>query len=247
MFVFSPMRWTSEHDILLLREVLLYEPYKHRKGSVERGKVWDLLAESLNKIKTTSFRVTGRSVRDHLKALLDNFKRKESEEERASGINPDESEADIALRDIMERFNEAEQESQQAAEKRLKNDDVQKAIEMRKRSMETFAETKDRTDETPVKRTRNNGSDTISYLKEKSQMEMEIREKELKVKEDERKEQKETMATLVSQQQAMLQHLTEQQNANVMCIQQQMQQQQQQMQQQQNLFLALFQTLQKKD
>ena len=104
------MRWTEEHDILLLREILLYEPYNQRKGSVERGKVWDLLAESLNKINNPLFRVTGRSIRDHLKTLIDNFKRKEREEEKASGINPDETELDIALRDIIDRFNEAETE-----------------------------------------------------------------------------------------------------------------------------------------
>ena len=106
-------------NILLLREILLYEPYNQRKGSVERGKVWDLLAESLNKINNPLFRVPGKSIRDHLKTLIDNFKRKEREEEKASGINPDETELDIALRDI-DRFNEAETEhSRQVTEKKL--------------------------------------------------------------------------------------------------------------------------------
>ena len=91
------MRRTEEHDILLLREILLYEPYNQRKGSVERGKVWDLLAESLNKINNPLFRVTGRSIRVHLKTLIDNFKRKEREEEKASGINPDETEQEALL------------------------------------------------------------------------------------------------------------------------------------------------------
>ena len=52
---------------------------------------------------------------------------------------------------------------------------------MRKRSMETLSESMERSppETTPAKKTRNNGSDTISYLKEKSSMELQLREKEL--------------------------------------------------------------------
>ena len=242
------MRWTEEHDILLLREILLYEPYNQRKGSVERGKVWDLLAESLNKINNPLFRVTGRSIRDHLKTLIDNFKRKQREEEKASGINPDETELDIALRDIIDRFNEAETEhSRQVTEKKVKQDnDVKKAMEMRKRSMETLSESMERSppETTPAKKTRNNGSDTISYLKEKSSMELQLREKELEEKQSERKENREMMRGLLEQQQAVMKHMSDQQTMNMAFIQQQMQQQQQQMQQQQNMFITFMQAMQ---
>ena len=42
------MMWTDAHDVLFVREVLLFEPYQHRKGSVERKQVWEQLAVSLN-------------------------------------------------------------------------------------------------------------------------------------------------------------------------------------------------------
>ena len=35
------MRWTNEHDVMFLRQVLVYEPWKHKCGSQERGKVWE--------------------------------------------------------------------------------------------------------------------------------------------------------------------------------------------------------------
>ena len=33
------MRWTNEHDVMFLREKLVYELWKHKYGSEERGKV----------------------------------------------------------------------------------------------------------------------------------------------------------------------------------------------------------------
>ena len=104
------MRWTAEHDTLFLRELLVHEPYQYRKGSAERGKLWEQLADALNRIPNIYFRVSQRSVRDHLKTLMDNYKRKVREEDRASGISPDESEIDVALADIIERFEQADEE-----------------------------------------------------------------------------------------------------------------------------------------
>ena len=75
LFYSQAMRWTDEHDILLLREVLLCEPYKHEHGSTERGRVWEQIAETLNQIQQPVFRVSQRSVRDHFKTLYDNYKK----------------------------------------------------------------------------------------------------------------------------------------------------------------------------
>ena len=247
---FSPMRWTEEHDIVFLRELLVHEPYKYRKGSTERGKVWDKLATALNKIEDPKFRVHGRSVRDHLKTLVDNFKRKNREEEKASGISPEESEVDTALSDIVERFEQAEEEHiSETSEKKAKIAmDMEKAQEMRKRSLETFAETNERNldIETP-KRSRNNGTDTIAYLKEKSAIEMEFRKEELEhtklvkqeelsLRRDEQKSFQEQMRAVQNQQQQIFSKMSEQQNTTTLLIQQQMQSQQQQ----QAALLALF-------
>ena len=87
------------------------------------------------------------------------------EEERASGIAPEETELDIALEDIIEKFIAAEEEHrQQTTDKKEKlESDSKKAAEMRKRSLETFTETQYRNvDGMPDKRARNNGSETLS-------------------------------------------------------------------------------------
>lgn len=210
----SPMRWTEEHDITFVREILLYEPYNYRKGSVERKGIWQQIADALNIIEEPSFRVNARSVRDHLNSLLEHFKKKINAEERASGISPEETELDIALQDIMERLDEAEEEqSKQTANKKAKQEgDMQKAKEMRKRSLETFSETKDRSmEENCSKRSRNNGSETIAYLKEKAAMEVQLRKEELQqkahLKEEElkvRKAEQQQQLMMFQQQQATL-------------------------------------------
>ena len=177
------MRWTYEHDVMLMREVLLHEPWMHRRGSPERGKVWDKIAESLNGLNTTMyFKVTQRSVRDRYNLLVENYKKKEREEARASGIDAEETELDQSVADAIERFREADENHQQESEEKKGKieADTKKAIEMRKRSLETFGETKERNgEEVKCKRARNSGSETIQYLREKSENELKLREEEL--------------------------------------------------------------------
>ena len=159
-FFSTQIRWAYAHDVLYVREVLLFEPYQHRKGSVEKKQVWEQLAVCLNASFDPIFRVNARSVRDHLNTILEKFKRKMNAEERASGSNPDETELDIALQDILERFKQIEEEqTKESDEKKAKTGgDMQKAVEMRQSSLETFSETKERSlEETPSKRARNNG------------------------------------------------------------------------------------------
>ena len=68
------MKWTDSHDTMLLREILLFEPWKYRHGSVERGNVWESIAEPLNQIKSPSFKVNQRSVRERYQLLETNLK-----------------------------------------------------------------------------------------------------------------------------------------------------------------------------
>ena len=101
------MRWTNEHDVTFLRDVLVHEPWKHKYGSQEQGKVWQKIVEflyGLNTVCELYCKVTQQSVRDRYKLLVDNFKKREREETAASGISPQEIESDIALADIIERF-----------------------------------------------------------------------------------------------------------------------------------------------
>jgi len=50
------MYWTKAHDTLLCREVLALEPYKHKKGSNEAGKIWTDIAQSLKNCQQLKFK-----------------------------------------------------------------------------------------------------------------------------------------------------------------------------------------------
>ena len=82
------MVWQDQHDLLLLREILAQEPWKFKQGSVERGKCWDLIADTLNTLEDTGFRVDKRSVRDRFGLLRSKYDKKIKDEEKASGISP---------------------------------------------------------------------------------------------------------------------------------------------------------------
>ena len=119
---------------MLLREILLYEPWVYKYKSEERGKVWALVAESLNKFKDYVFNVTGRSVRDRYISLEKDYKSKDNKERRASGIAPDElSEEEKAIEDIMSRFKESEAMAQKESNAKAKkaSQDATRGEEMR--------------------------------------------------------------------------------------------------------------------
>ena len=175
---------------------------------MERKQIWEQLAITLNANDNPIFRVNARSVRDHLNSMLEKIKQKINAEEPASGISPDESELDIALQDILERFKQAEEEhTKESEEKKAKTEgDMQKAAEIRQRSLETFSETNERSlGETPSKRARSNGSETIAFLREKSAMEMELKKDEMKQNARLKEEELKVKQALMAQQTAMFQ------------------------------------------
>ena len=45
------------------------QPFKAKKGSPERGRIWNLVAESLNQIDKPKFKVNKRSVRERFNLL----------------------------------------------------------------------------------------------------------------------------------------------------------------------------------
>ena len=58
------MIWTAQHEKILLREILTYEPFNHKSGTVQRGESWKLIAESLNSLDEAKYTITHRSVRE---------------------------------------------------------------------------------------------------------------------------------------------------------------------------------------
>lgn len=186
-------RYTSmQHNILLRREALLVEPYNHKQGTRERGNAWDLIVQELNGITDIHFNVTKRCVRDRYNLLLDNFKKNQKENEKASGIEVEETELDQLLFDLLEKTNEAKrnQEEESGNKKKAVEAERKSAEEQRKRALETMTETRKRDEEneepgTSKKQYRRTGSDTLTYSREKSQQEYELRDRELRMKEEE--------------------------------------------------------------
>ena len=66
------MEWTDDYDILLLREMIASELFQFKKGSPDRGKIWESLQERLNKV-------------DHLKVYDKGEKASQGPLEPASG------------------------------------------------------------------------------------------------------------------------------------------------------------------
>ena len=96
------MYWTSEHDVLLCREVVSENPFKTRKGSSQRSEIWDRIANTLNTCSKPVFAVDKRSVRDHVGILINRIKKKLRAEERSSGIAPPEpTELENLVEEIM--------------------------------------------------------------------------------------------------------------------------------------------------
>lgn len=73
----------------VIREVLLEEPYKYKKGSNKKGKKWTDEAEALNKSEEVKFKVTQRGVRERMEGLQRKHLEKKKEEESASDIAVD--------------------------------------------------------------------------------------------------------------------------------------------------------------
>ena len=80
------MVWTDQHNDVLLQEMYLFEPWKYKRGSKQRGQVWERISESLNEHESPRFTVKQKSVRDHYILLKKEQKKKIREEEKASGI-----------------------------------------------------------------------------------------------------------------------------------------------------------------
>ena len=51
------MGWTDQHDVLMLREMIVSDVFSFKKGSVSRGSAWDSIAEKLNQIDSPQFQI----------------------------------------------------------------------------------------------------------------------------------------------------------------------------------------------
>ena len=174
------MEWSESHDLALCGEVLLLEPLKYPKRSKKRGEIWGRIAVNLNSVNSPKSKVSKRSVRDRFTLLRTKYKEKIREEERASGIDCEETQLDAALEEITEKERAADLERNDKAGVVNKKNESEKASaeEVRKQAMERLGKTQKRnadSGEEKSKKYRKRSSDAVEYLKEKFQEEKELR------------------------------------------------------------------------
>ena len=64
------MHWTEEHDTLMYHEILAVDPFTGtKKGPVQRGAKWKIIADNLLEILEPKFKVDPIAVRDHYQLL----------------------------------------------------------------------------------------------------------------------------------------------------------------------------------
>lgn len=211
--------WKESTEKMLLRMVVVEEPYKFKAGTRERGAAWNTIAEDLQK---EGLKVTQRSVREKFEKMLREHKKKEEEEAKASGVDTDYGEIYQAMTDIKERITEFEELREGEEQKKQKEKTT--AEDMRKKATEKLGETKRRKsdsadsedgEEPKIKRPSGNGrSGILEILKEsvevkrKEQEEQrELRRKEFELREAELKQQQQLNMEMMSTMRELIQSL----------------------------------------
>lgn len=159
------------------------ELFQFRKGSPDRGKIWESSQESLNKLDNEKFTIKEKSgVRDRWNLLQAEFKRIQQENLQASGIDCELSEKDALIEELCER------EDSFSAKDKKKSDDEEAAEEIRKKAMKGKASKKNSNKCVggSAEKIRRSEGDAGQFLKEEAQSEYSIRQSELELQ---RKEQ----------------------------------------------------------
>ena len=205
------MEWTYEHDLQLLVELRAHNLFTFKRGSPERGRIWEKITETLNANKNLKFCLKDkRAVRDRWNLLLGKYKRKRREEEGASGIEVEEpTQKDI----LIEELSELEDAAIQSVA--TKNQDKKAAEDTRNKALERLAETKKRKNddeggELQEKKTRRRTSDAVSFLSEKMKVEQTFHQEELALKRKEQELLSQAQQHNQQQQQLLVQQMQEQ-------------------------------------
>ena len=217
------MKWTNDHDLTLCGEVLLMEPFKHPKNSKERGEIWGQIALNLNKLASPKFKVSKRSVRDRLTLLQTKFKEKMRDEERASGIDCEETQLDAAIEEILDKEKAAdiERSEQSGTLNKKQEDEKASAEEVRRQAMERLGKTQKRKADSeegnPSKKGKRRSSDAIEYLKEKFELESQLRREEMEVKKSKQQLMVDQQSQMHKQQLEMMK-MIQQQNQSLVAL-----------------------------
>ena len=212
----------------------------YKKGSIERGKVWDDIADKLNALDHPKFDVSQRYLRDKLNKLIKWFEKRNREEMNQSGIDPDIDERLDLLEEIIEKM-ESTVPINTSKIKKLE-EDRQTAAGIRQVAMETLGETKSRKNEgkegKPAKK-RRTGNEAIEFLRERTKLDYDLRKAEFEAKKRAEEAQNNRMEQQQQFQASLLELLSQQQKDNARQQEQQQQQNLMMMQQQQSILSYL--------
>ena len=148
---------------------------------------------------------------------------------RASGVEVERTKLDDLLLDIHERQQQAEAEAAEASEANNKKLDKerQEAEETRWLLMEHLSETQKRRsnsdDDFDVtspkqKKSRSSGTDTIAYLREKTEKDFELRAEELKLKREQLDMEKQRQEASQNHMEMLIQSSQQQMNAMLLLV-----------------------------
>ena len=176
------MEWTDQHDVLFCRVVIAFELFTRKPGSKERGQCYDRIAESLSAVKDVYFKLDQRPLRCRITKLVKLHVSKRNREEKASGVEAEQSELDDLMLDIYDQHKQIENETSEASEKLklAKDQDKLAAEEICACAVEGLSETRkrdlDKVDHgnqsikiSSNNKRRSSGGDTIAYLREKTE------------------------------------------------------------------------------
>ena len=218
------MEWSKQHDVLLCREILAVDPFQAKRKTTARAKYWEKVAANLEKIDKPKFKVSTRAVRDRYSRLHEKFKNKAREEKGASGISPEPTELDTLLEELSKRQLSSDEERFQSYQENEKKNELDriKSLDIRKKAMEKLSETKlrkekesDSGDQEPQRKRRRSGGEIVAYLKEKNEVELEMRKQELEMKKmqfEADKKRQDDILNLLMQQNTMIINLIKEKN-----------------------------------
>ena len=162
------MFWTEEHNNMLCREILAVNPFTGtRKGTLQRGVKW-------KEIDTRKFKIDTRAVRDRHTLFSPKLRKKLKEAEA------------LTLNDWGRKWL-CEKEYESDAKQKEKDQEKQGAEDIRITTMERLEQTQKRkgnkeNEGKATRKRRSNGTDTLMYLREKNEMQQEIRKEEVELK-----------------------------------------------------------------
>lgn len=219
------MKWTEVHDKHLLREILAERPFDHPKGSRQIGIAWQNIVDNLNGKTEVSFNLTSiRSVRDRYGLLETKYKKNVSNELKESGTNPEPTEFEMAIEDIISQFESQEETASKAKEAKeaAHSKYVTEAEEVRRTAMETFRETKKRAERAIAadsddedgssssdapRSARKRRTSVVDYLLKTTECNNEIKKQELEMKRMEIEIRREELEAQKKRDESMLQAL----------------------------------------